>query len=143
MRQCLEQDAEHLEARLNLGRLLHLEGDCATRSKVYRGADAARCAAVVQPRGAARGSGARIGGHVGLPRGIWRSTPDFADAHFNLARLYERKGKSKDALRHLLAYRRLMNAAMSALGDEQRTLLHVRVGACKRDPSRGGCPRPK
>jgi tetratricopeptide (TPR) repeat protein len=35
--------------------------------------------------------------------------PGFADAHFNLARLHERAGHPKDALRHLLAYRRLMN----------------------------------
>jgi tetratricopeptide (TPR) repeat protein len=35
--------------------------------------------------------------------------PGFADAHFNLARLHERAGHPKEALRHLLAYRRLMN----------------------------------
>jgi hypothetical protein len=35
--------------------------------------------------------------------------PSFADAHFNLARLYERAGQSKNALRHLLAYRRLID----------------------------------
>jgi len=33
--------------------------------------------------------------------------PALADAHFNLARLYEQAGNQKDALRHLLAYRRL------------------------------------
>ena len=35
--------------------------------------------------------------------------PQLADAHFNLARLHERAGNPKDALRHLLAYRRLMD----------------------------------
>jgi len=34
--------------------------------------------------------------------------PGLADAHFNLARLYEQAGNPKDALRHLLAYRRLI-----------------------------------
>jgi tetratricopeptide (TPR) repeat protein len=33
--------------------------------------------------------------------------PGLADAHFNLARLQEHAGNTKDALRHLLAYRRL------------------------------------
>ena len=31
----------------------------------------------------------------------------FADAHFNLARLYEREHNRRETLRHLLAYRRL------------------------------------
>ena len=33
--------------------------------------------------------------------------PGLADAHFNPARLHEHAGNTKDALRHLLAYRRL------------------------------------
>jgi tetratricopeptide (TPR) repeat protein len=33
--------------------------------------------------------------------------PELADAHFNLARLYERARNSKASLRHLLAYRRM------------------------------------
>ena len=32
---------------------------------------------------------------------------DFADAHFNLARLYEQAGKRAAALRHLRAYKNL------------------------------------
>jgi len=35
--------------------------------------------------------------------------PLLADAHFNLARLYERARDFKASLRHLLAYRRMMN----------------------------------
>ena len=35
--------------------------------------------------------------------------PQFADAHFNLARLYERARDAKSSLRHLLAYRRMMD----------------------------------
>jgi tetratricopeptide (TPR) repeat protein len=35
--------------------------------------------------------------------------PAFADAHFNLARLYEHAGDARNSLRHLLAYRRLMD----------------------------------
>jgi len=32
---------------------------------------------------------------------------EFADAHFNLARLYEQAGKRAAALRHLQAYKQL------------------------------------
>ena len=35
--------------------------------------------------------------------------PHFADAHFNLARLYERARDQKASLRHLLAYRRMID----------------------------------
>jgi len=35
--------------------------------------------------------------------------PQFADAHFNLARLYERARDPKASLRHLLAYRRMID----------------------------------
>jgi len=37
--------------------------------------------------------------------------PHFADAHFNLARLYESLGQEQHAIRHLGQYRRLMNSA--------------------------------
>ncbi len=33
--------------------------------------------------------------------------PTFADAHFNLARLYDRDHNKRETLKHLLAYRRL------------------------------------
>ena len=34
--------------------------------------------------------------------------PRFADAHYNLARLYEHLGREVAAVRHLKAYRKLM-----------------------------------
>jgi tetratricopeptide (TPR) repeat protein len=36
--------------------------------------------------------------------------PDFADAHFNLARLYDVLGKPQHAIRHLGVYRRLLKS---------------------------------
>jgi tetratricopeptide (TPR) repeat protein len=36
--------------------------------------------------------------------------PDFADAHFNLARLYEMRGQAQHAIRHLGVYRKLVRA---------------------------------
>jgi tetratricopeptide (TPR) repeat protein len=106
---CLEQDAEHLEARLNLGRLLHLEGRLREAEKIYRGVDlhdallSFNLAVLLEDL-------QREPEAMSAYRSTLALDPGFADAHFNLARLYERKGKSKDALRHLLAYRRLMNA---------------------------------
>jgi tetratricopeptide (TPR) repeat protein len=106
---CLEQDAEHVEARLNLGRLLHLEGRLREAEKVYRGGDlhdallSFNLAVLLEDL-------EREPEAMSAYRSTLALDPGFADAHFNLARLYERKGKSKDALRHLLAYRRLMNA---------------------------------
>jgi DNA-binding transcriptional MerR regulator len=106
---CIELDADHLEARLNLGRLLHLEGRLSEAEKVYRGAD-------LQDALLSFNLAVLLEDLEREPEAMsaYRSTlaldPGFADAHFNLARLYERTGKSKDALRHLLAYRRLMNA---------------------------------
>jgi tetratricopeptide (TPR) repeat protein len=106
---CLEQDAEHLEARLNLGRILHLEGRLREAEKVYRGVDlhdallSFNLAVLLEDL-------EREPEAMSVYRSTLALDPGFADAHFNLARLYERKGKSKDALRHLLAYRRLMNA---------------------------------
>jgi Flp pilus assembly protein TadD len=106
---CLEQDAEHLEARLNLGRLLHVEGRLREAEKVYRGVD-------LQDALLSFNLAVLLEDLEREPEAMsaYRSTlaldPGFADAHFNLARLYEGNGKSKDALRHLLAYRRLVNA---------------------------------
>jgi Flp pilus assembly protein TadD len=106
---CLEQDADFLEARLNLGRLLHLEGRLREAEKVYRGVD-------LQDALLSFNLAVLLEDLEREPEAMsaYRSTlaldPGFADAHFNLARLYERTGKSKDALRHLLAYRRLMSA---------------------------------
>ena len=36
--------------------------------------------------------------------------PDFADCHYNLARLYESMGKPQHAIRHLGQYRRLLGS---------------------------------
>ena len=60
----------------------------------------------VQPGHGARGSGPPGRGDRSLSsRG--GADADFADAHFNLARLYEQAGKRTAALRHLQAYQQL------------------------------------
>jgi tetratricopeptide (TPR) repeat protein len=105
---CLAADASHLEARLNLGRLLHLDGRLREAEKVYRAAESAEpllsfnLAVLLEDLD-------RESEAVSAYRHALALDPGFADAHFNLARLLERRSEQKDALRHLLAYRRLMN----------------------------------
>jgi tetratricopeptide (TPR) repeat protein len=105
---CLKADPDHLEARINLGRLLHLAGRLAEAERVYRvGARADPFIAfnlAVVLEDLERESDAIIAYREALAL-----DPQFADAHFNLARLYERARDPKASLRHLLAYRRMMD----------------------------------
>ena len=105
---CLRADPDHLEARINLGRLLHLAGRLAEAERVYRvGAKADPFIAfnlAVVLEDLEREPDAIIAYREALAL-----DPQFADAHFNLARLYERAQDPKASLRHLLAYRRMMD----------------------------------
>jgi tetratricopeptide (TPR) repeat protein len=105
---CLAVDAHHTEARLNLGRLLHLDGRLDEAEKVYRSSHSGEAilsfnlAVLLEDFERDDEAAAEYRQALALD-------PGFADAHFNLARLHERAGHTRDALRHLLAYRRLMN----------------------------------
>jgi tetratricopeptide (TPR) repeat protein len=105
---CLRADPEHLEARINLGRLLHLAGQLTAAERVYRpGAKtdpfiAFNLAVVLEDL-------KREPDAILAYREALAMDPQFADAHFNLARLYERAKDPKASLRHLLAYRRMMD----------------------------------
>jgi tetratricopeptide (TPR) repeat protein len=107
-RACLTTDATRTEARLNLGRLLHEMGRHEEAERAYRGSAAAEpllsfnLAVLLEDRD-------RIGEAMAVYRHAIALDPGLADAHFNLARLYEQAGNARDALRHLLAYRRLMS----------------------------------
>jgi tetratricopeptide (TPR) repeat protein len=96
---------EHVDARINLGRLLHLDGELKEAEKVYR---------------AAKNSSALLSFNLAILledlnreeeaitayREALALDPSLHDAHFNLSRLHERARQPQDALRHLLAYRR-------------------------------------
>ncbi|MGD0501262.1 MAG: tetratricopeptide repeat protein [Steroidobacteraceae bacterium] len=105
---CLRADEHHLEARLNLGRLLHLDGRLEEAEKIYRSTQSGEAilsfnlAVLLEDFERETDAMAEYRHALALD-------PGFADAHFNLARLHERAGHPKEALRHLLAYRRLMN----------------------------------
>ena len=103
---------DHAEARVNLGRLLHEEGDVEGAEVEYRRA------LEVSPGSAL----ARFNLGVALEdQGRWEEAASayreaveldatLSSAHFNLARLCEKSGDARGALRHLAAYRRLTGA---------------------------------
>jgi tetratricopeptide (TPR) repeat protein len=106
----LSLDPAHPDAHLNLGCLDHEAGRLADAEAHYRAALAAR----------ARDATARFDLAVVLEdqeradeareayRACLADDPAHAEAHYNLARLCERAGDHAAALRHLMAYRRLV-----------------------------------
>lgn len=103
---CLAADAEHVDARVNLGRLLHLAGRMEEAEQVYRSARRAEPLIVFNLAVLLDDLG-RAADAIAAYRESLALDPQLADAHFNLARLYEHQQDSKASLRHLLAYRRM------------------------------------
>jgi tetratricopeptide (TPR) repeat protein len=101
----LDAHSEHLEARINLGRLLHLNGELGEAEKIYREAkDASALLAfnlAILLEDLQREEEAILSYREALAL-----DPTLHDAHFNLSRLHEQAHRPQDALRHLLAYRR-------------------------------------
>jgi tetratricopeptide (TPR) repeat protein len=106
---CLAGDCSHLEARINLGRLLHLEGLHGDAEKVYRETKLAD-ATLLFNIAVLMEDLAREGEAVKYYQEALVHDPSMADAHFNLAMLQERRGEAQSAYRHLLAYHRLLRA---------------------------------
>ncbi|HET9863861.1 MAG TPA: tetratricopeptide repeat protein [Steroidobacteraceae bacterium] len=96
---------DHLEARINLGRLLHLDGQLEAAEKLYRQAKTSSAllsfnlAILLEDLH-------REEEAVAAYREALAQDPLLHDAHFNLARLHEKAQRPREALRHLLAYRR-------------------------------------
>jgi tetratricopeptide (TPR) repeat protein len=105
----LALEAGHVEAHVNLGRLLHEAGELDAAAAHYRDALAADPAHAV----AAFNLGVVLEDLGQLPaaarayEAALSQDPDQADAHHNLGHLLERLGQPAAALRHLAAYRRL------------------------------------
>ena len=105
---CLKADPQHVEARTNLGRLLHIAGRLADAERVYGSAETAdpllafNLAVLLEDLN-------REPEAIQSYREALTLDPELADAHFNLARLYERARDPKASLRHLLAYRRMID----------------------------------
>lgn len=109
-------EPDHTDAHLNLGRLLHEEGDVVAAEDHYRRALAAQPGHALgwYNLGVAledRGSAAEA--TEAYERAL-RHDPDMAAAHYNLARLHEAAGRTAAAIRHLAAYKRLKESGVSS-----------------------------
>ncbi|MEJ2503950.1 MAG: tetratricopeptide repeat protein [Gemmatimonadota bacterium] len=106
----LELDPTHVNALVNLGRLLHEDGELDAAVVHYR--RALEAAGGDEPT-AAYNLGLALE-DLGRDRAAMDAytaaltiDPGFADAHYNLSRVYERMGDRVSALRHLKSYRGL------------------------------------
>jgi tetratricopeptide (TPR) repeat protein len=106
----LALDPAHADAHVNLGCLLHEIGELSGAESHYRNALALRegditarfdLAVVLEDRG--RDEEARAAYLACVA-----DDPSCAEAHYNLARLAERAGDDEAVVRHLVAYRRLV-----------------------------------
>ncbi|MGQ0657924.1 MAG: tetratricopeptide repeat protein [Chromatiales bacterium] len=104
-------DPTLLEARLNLGRLLHEEQRFAQAERIYRNAIKA-CGndpVLLYNLGVLLDDMGRKNEAMETYRAALRGNPDLADCHYNLALLCEQLKKPKDAIRHMAQYRRLID----------------------------------
>jgi tetratricopeptide (TPR) repeat protein len=108
-RRAIKEDPQSTAAWINLGRLLHEQGKHTEAHKIYREGltkcDTAECLYfnlgvlledLNQPEVA-----------IDMYLRAVELDPDFADAHYNLARLFEQQHKLQHAIRHYANYRRL------------------------------------
>jgi tetratricopeptide (TPR) repeat protein len=101
----LSVQEDHLEARINLGRLLHLDGQLEEAEQLYRKARTSSAllsfnlAILLEDL-------QREDEAVAAYREALAQDPLMCDAHFNLSRLHEKANRPREALKHLLAYRR-------------------------------------
>jgi tetratricopeptide (TPR) repeat protein len=108
-RRAIQSDARHLDAYINLGRLLHERGKLEDAEAVYRdgldecGPDATLLFNLAVLQEDLRRPQQAIESY----RAALDVDPTLADAHFNLARLYEANGSKREALRHWSAFRKL------------------------------------
>lgn len=106
----LELQPDHADALVNLGRLLHEDGDLEAAAALYR--RALEASGGDHPTAAFNLAIALEDlGHEGDAAAAYRraldADPAFADAHYNLSRILERQGDKVSALRHLKSYRAL------------------------------------
>jgi tetratricopeptide (TPR) repeat protein len=102
-------DPSHLEASINLGRLLHETGRYVASERAYREALKA-CgpnATLFFNLGNLLEDVNRIEPAIEAYQHAVAADPELADGHYNLARLFELTGRPQHAIRHLGQYRRL------------------------------------
>lgn len=108
-RKALLYDARHADAHVNLGRLLHEQGQILKAAAHYRRAlrsDAAHVIATFN-LGVAFEEMNRPLAAIDAYQRCLILDPQFADAHFNLAALLEKSGDQRGAIRHFTTFRAL------------------------------------
>jgi tetratricopeptide (TPR) repeat protein len=105
----LDLDPTHVVARLNLGRLLHADGNLTGAEAHYREAlrHDSRSGLAWYNLGVLLEDLARADEAVSCYERAIAVEPELADAHYNLALLYDRVGRKREAVRHLAIFRRL------------------------------------
>jgi DNA-binding transcriptional MerR regulator len=103
-------DPSHLPSWINWGRLLHEQGATVEADKVYQRAldECGPDPLLLFNRGVLLEDLGNAGGALEAYQAAIEEDPDMADCHYNLARLYEARGKLQHAIRHLGQYRRLV-----------------------------------
>jgi DNA-binding transcriptional MerR regulator len=106
----LDLDPGNVIGRINLGRLLHADGNLVGAESHFREAirNDPRCALAWYNLGVVLEDDKRTDDAIGCYEQATNLDPDLADAHWNLSLLYERAGRRQDALRHISIYRRLV-----------------------------------
>ena len=106
----LEIDPKHAAAHVNLGCLEHEAGRLREAERHYRAALAVRPddATAAFDLGVALEDLGRYGEAREAYERALGAAPDCADAHYNLARVHDRLGDPSAAIRHLKAYRKLI-----------------------------------
>jgi tetratricopeptide (TPR) repeat protein len=107
-RRALDLWPDHLDAHINLGRLLHSQGEVAQATDHYQHAlalDPQNPTAAFNLAVAFEDAGEADKAVTAYIEAL-SLEPTCSEAHFNLARLYHSLGRFHDAVRHLGAYRR-------------------------------------
>jgi tetratricopeptide (TPR) repeat protein len=109
-RRAIELDPAHADAHTNLGRLLHEAGEVEAAEAHYRQALVAEPHDVTASfnLAVALEDQQRVDDAIAAYQHVLAADSSYADAHYNLARLYERQGRGVVAVRHMRAYRRLV-----------------------------------
>ena len=106
--QAIEADPSRLDARINLGRLLHESRRFAKAEQVYRAA-LEHCGGdplLLFNLGVLLDDLNRRTAAIEAYSAALRLDPEMADAHYNIALLYQKTGKAQEAIRHLAEYKR-------------------------------------
>lgn len=111
-RRCLALEAGHSAARVNCARLLHESGAWEEAEQLYRGVAPGDPHAHFNLGVLLEDTG-RFSAAIDEYLAAIAADPAFADAHYNLARLYELQGNAPHMIRHLSCYRSLVQPRSS------------------------------